>query len=256
MFSAISKTIIFSCLYFFMVAATSTASDHNRVIYTTDEALLSTTTSDGKSSGLFVDFFRQVATDANYPHAEVKILPWKRAQISAERGEIGVIGPITRTPKRETKYKWVGKLFPMRIVYVTLAGNMPINSLEMARQKVIAIKAGSASVFAAKKHDLPTEKLVTVSNQETILRMLEKGHVDGWLVWDVIAHRTVQKYGKHKNIQLQEGHVDVLGDLYLAASPQISDQELLVWRSALEKNIQSGELKSLLARYLQTDYLN
>lgn len=216
-------------------------------IYTSNEPLLSQQSEDGQVKGLFTDFFLQVAERANR-QVNIKRLPWKRAQQIAESDPNIAIGPLTRTARREDKFKWVGSLFPMRIVYLTLGDQPTIDSLEQARKLTIAIKGGSAAMFASRKHELPEANLTVVHQQELIFRMLQNKRVEGWLVWDVIAYRTIKEIAP--NVELETGLVDNLGDLYLAASPSTSEEELAIWQKALLEVRNEGAFDKIMHKYL------
>ena len=237
------------CIY--LTLPNSAHSAEIKRILTSDEPLLSKQMADGTSTGLFVDFFLSVAKEANRD-VTVTHLPWKRAQLNAQEANDVTLGPITRTKKRESSYKWIGPLFPMRITYMTREDQSRIETLEDARKLKVAIKGGSASVFASKKHQLPEVNLNIVSRQDLILDMLLRDRVDAWLVWDVIAHRTVQEFDK--GAKLQEGYTDELGELYMAASPTVSDQEIERWRKAMKIVIANGELNDITYKYLGRSY--
>lgn len=231
------------------IASTSSPSQAQTInkLLMSSEPLLAKTNADGHVQGIFADVFLNAAKEANR-QVEVTQLPWKRAQKIAQDGESIAIGPLTRNTRRENQYKWIGPLFPFRIVYMTAAGQPRIETLEQARSLKIGIKGGSAAVFAAKKHKIPESQQVMVAQQDLILGMLLRDRIDAWLVWDIIAHRTVQEFSK--GAKLQTGYTDEFGDLYLAASPSVPDSEIQIWREALKRVVDRGDLAQITHKYL------
>ncbi|MTI10942.1 substrate-binding periplasmic protein [Curvivirga aplysinae] len=243
--------LFISSIFVFLFSIQISIASEIKQILSSDEPLLSKKLPDGSSKGLFVDFFQIVAKNAGR-EVSVSHLPWKRAQKIAQEVSDATLGPLTRTSKRESKYKWIGPLFPMRITYMTTLDQPVVENLDQARRLKVAIKGGSAAVYASKKHQLSTNMVDVVSQQSSILEMLIRKRIDAWLVWDVIAHRTVQEFDS--GAQLQAGYTDELGELYMAASPSVSDEEIAVWRKAMEQAIKDGALKEITSKYLGRAY--
>jgi len=218
-----------------------------RQIYLSDDPLLSEETAAGVE-GLFADIFRRVAEGAQRT-VVFRRLPWKRAQKLAAEGNDIALGPLTRTKSRESKFSWIVPLFPMRIVYLTIQDQKPaIADLTQARRAHVAVKRGSTGTFAAAKHGLPESSVEVVNSQEIALQMLVRGRVDAWLTWDVIGYRARKILGS--DARLHPGYTDILGDLYLAASPGIAADELARWRRAAQSVVDSGALDRFMQHYL------
>jgi ABC-type amino acid transport substrate-binding protein len=219
------------------------ASDQIKYVYTTAEPLLEVVVGNTCYPNSFDSLLEEVARLAERK-IEIRRLPWKRAQVEVQNADNAGIFPITRNARREDLYVWIAPLFPFRIAYLTLGKKEPISSLEEARKKTIAIKAGSASEFVARKHGLPEKNVVVVSSQDTILKMLKAGRVDGWLVWDLIAHKATHEHAPEE--ELHFGYSEELGDLYFAASKNLSVGEAEVWRQAFLR----AQDMQLVERYL------
>lgn len=239
---------VFGMLMLFLagLAAAQPVLASNRIehVYTTAEPLLEVVVEKSCYPNSFDSLIQEVAKFANR-QVEVRRLPWKRAQVETQESSNAGIFPITRNARREKLYSWIAPLFPFRISYLTIGDGEPIGSLEKARKKTIAIKAGSSSEFMARKHNLPEENLVVVSSQETILKMLKVGRVDGWLVWDLIAYKAAHEHAPEENLSF--GFTEELGDLYFAASKQLDEVEAEIWRAAFEKAAE----EKIVERYLE-----
>lgn len=235
---------------------TGQATDRIEKICLSDEPLL-IDDRDGEMRGLFIDLFRQAAERIGRDIAFER-LPWKRCQLYAGESQAIGLGPLTRNSRREAKYAWVAPLFPMRVVYLTQAGSgKHADSLAAVREMIVGVKEGSVSVFVAKKHEIPESQLVTTQTQDLLLRMLLRGRIDTWQVWDVIGHRTLQLNLHDDELagaKLEEGLADVLGDLWFAASPGLPVEEVALWRGAFEALKAEGILDATVERHLGTSF--
>jgi len=243
------RNIMFTASVLIVLAAALRGASAGEIkqFYLSSEPLLSEQTEQGVE-GLFADVFRRVGKELGR-RVTMRRLPWKRAQkLVSESDAIG-IGPITRTPSREAKFAWIAPLFPMRIVYMTVRDRSPlIADLDQARRARVVVKRGSTGIFAAKKHKLPEVNVEVVNLQSNALQMLARGRIDAWLTWDVIAHRARKESGS--DVRLATGYTDVLGDLYIAASPRTDAAELAKWRAAAKRVIDTGGLKKIMRKYL------
>jgi len=217
-----------------------------KTLYLSDEPLL-VMDKNGESIGVFADLFKLAAKELNRD-IEIKRLPWKRAQITAETSSQVAIGPLTRTPKRESKFSWIAPLFQMRITYMSKSDSQSeIKSIENAQKLRIGIKRATASVYASKLHKIPAKNVQTTDSHEQLLQMLDIGRIDSWLVWDLIGYRAHKLFGE--NISISEGYSENLGDLYFAGSKDISKQEKALWHQAFEKVIKRGDMADILMNY-------
>lgn len=199
-------------------------------------------------NGPFADLFR--AAGARIGRELVfERLPWKRAQRNAGLETNIGLGPLTRTSRREANFKWIAPLFPMRIVYLTKKNSGPmVRNVEHARQLRVGVKRGSTGTFTAKQHELPNDRVTIANTQDQLLSLLDAGRIDTWLVWDFIAYRVLKKYGK--KFELEEGHSEILGDLYFAGSTDISDREAAEWRVGFQQINEEGVMDRILFQYL------
>ncbi len=240
------QLLILTFLISLLLGYTTSEAGEIKTIYLSNEPLL--VKDEGKKRiGVFADFFTLAAKELGR-EIEIIRLPWKRAQAVAQNKPGSALGPLTRTPKREDKYNWIAPLFQMRVTYMSKATLAPpIASVEEARKKIIGIKRGTASVYAAKLHDLPKSRLQVVDSQKQLLHMLDIGRIDGWLVWDLLGYRAHKLYGQ--GIELAEGFSENLGDLYFASSKDVSDKEKQLWLAAFEKIIRRGDMADLFMKY-------
>lgn len=235
------------CFLFFIPLLWNVAQAQEvKTLYLSDEPLL-VMDKDGEKIGLFADLFKLAAQELGR-NITVKRLPWKRAQKLVQNSSGVAIGPLTRTPKREANFTWVAPLFQMRISYMSIANRPPrITTLEMAREKKIGIKRATASVFASRLHKIPEKNIHSTDSHEQLLRLLEVGRIDSWMVWDLIGYRAHKLYGK--NVELVEGYSQNLGDLYFAGSKDISSDEINKWKKAFTTIIKRGDMSRLLKHY-------
>ena len=71
---------------------------------------------DGQPSGVDVDIVRAVLMRMGY-EPNIRIVPWKRAQIMAEEGEAAGIFSLTKSPEREVRYVFSDPINTVRDVF-------------------------------------------------------------------------------------------------------------------------------------------
>ncbi|WP_462379775.1 substrate-binding periplasmic protein [Pseudomonas sp. Marseille-QA0892] len=95
-------------------------------------------TVDGKLTGMSTEVVKAVLADVGID-ATFQAMPWARAYDTALHGENVMIYSIARTPERESQFKWVGMVAPMRwYLYSAASRPLALQTLDQAMPYQIA----------------------------------------------------------------------------------------------------------------------
>jgi polar amino acid transport system substrate-binding protein len=99
---------------------------------------------DGSVAGLGPDQMREIMARSGIAYT-IELLPWKRAYAAAGEQSNACVFYTTRTPERETRFKWVGPLDEAQWVLMARAGSpIRLSTLEDARPYTIGTYSGDA----------------------------------------------------------------------------------------------------------------
>ncbi len=229
----------------------SLSAEQIKILYLSDEHIF-TLEKNGSQQNFFSDLFL-IAAQKIDREIEIKRMPWKRAQKIIQQTTGGAIAPLTRTKEREPHYHWLHPLFPLRISYFTIKQTSPaISSLQEARQKRIGVKRGTFSEQIGARHQIPLAQLNSISSSEQILKLLDHGRIDAWLVWDLVAYRL--NGALQSPLDLERGFGELLGTMYFATSLDVSEDERKLWSGAFAQTIEEGHLERLFINYFGVSY--
>jgi polar amino acid transport system substrate-binding protein len=115
------------------------------------------------------------------PENKIEVLPWARAfQIASERPNT-IIFSLVRTPERENKFIWIGKVahVPMELITLKSSKLQTIKTLAELSDVQIGVKRLDAvTIWLASKGLQFDKELVEIVNTYTTMQMLEKGRID------------------------------------------------------------------------------
>ncbi len=214
----------------------TSASLKNVTIVTEEYPPYSYTTETGEIAGLSTAQVRRALQhlDVQLP---IKSYPWARSYDMAQNDPNVLIYPLVFTEERRDKFKWIHPVTPTRTYLYCLASRKDIrlNSLEDAKKYRIGIINGYFDgEYLLRKGFEIDRHLEVSSNSEVSLEKFFNGRYDLWIADNVYADYILQKQG-HSMQELREVYyikdLDLL--MYLAASPQTSDEIVDQFRRAL-----------------------
>ncbi|POZ60030.1 substrate-binding periplasmic protein [Chromobacterium alticapitis] len=202
---------------------------------------------DGGERGIALEAVDKVLARAGM-RGQLVMLPWKRAQLQAQGEEYACLLPLTRSPKREALYRWIGLLDNSDQTLFVLAGKPSrIHSLEDLKGKRVVALLGSSMSDWLRMHQVEFAELPTT---EDAYRELSLGVADAWAVHAPVARYLVKQQGRNAvpiqpALRLQETH------LYLACSKRMPEAVAQRLSEAFKQVRESGELERITARYLE-----
>ena len=115
------------------------------------------------------------------PETTIEVLPWARTYQIALNTPNTIIFSLVRTPERENKFIWIGKVahVPMELISLKTSQLQPIENLSELNDIKIGVKRLDAvTIWLASQGLNFGEELVEVSNTITTLQLLEKGRIE------------------------------------------------------------------------------
>lgn len=232
----------------FLVSFSSVAMPNEVVVYGL-EAMPLCGVVDGKPVGITVEILQE-ATKHGAPDFVFRMdVPWIRAQklVQEQSGELNGIIPFSRSPQRETSFKWVAELIQTQFRLYSFGRKAPVNSVEEAKEVSIGVVRGHAIIPLLEKQGIT--KLDLAPNAGVNAQKLHGKRVDTVADSDFIALYNWKKIGGETS-KLQEGLT--IGDptgVYFAAGLHFPDDVAKSIADALEGMRSDGKMKEILDRW-------
>lgn len=129
--------------------------------------------------GAMVELVRELTRRANVP-AHIGFVPWGRAMFLSTNLPQTAIFPLTRTAERETKFRWLVRLYQESYVFIaTRDGRFDLKRPEAMKDKRIGVLRGSAMIKELKA--MGYENLVESGSVDEGRRYLASGIVDAMI---------------------------------------------------------------------------
>jgi polar amino acid transport system substrate-binding protein len=182
----------------------------------------------------------------------IELQPWKRAYTLALTQPATCVYPTTRTPERQTLFKWVGPLVETDWVLYGRAGrNKGITRLDQVRGMRIGSYLGDVRGEYLKDLGFQVE---FVTNDEANPQKLMLDRIDLWVTSPRFAQLRLTRSGLAGSV------VPVLtfnrALLYLACNPAVADADIARMSAALAAMHVDGTVKALDQKYEQWETRN
>ena len=199
--------------------------------------------------GISIDIVKAIQQEIGTSY-KVKVYPWTRGLKKVDNKKNHALFSMLKTKERTPKYKWVGPLDQMQMVFFKKTGSsITINSIEDAKEVAkIGVSKGVAN------HDILKEKGftnldVSVGSDDKVIKKLLKGRVDLWPYIKSAGLYNAKKMGKAGQIEVIENLVLFEGPLYIAFNKQTDDKIIQKWQNALDKLIKDGTVDKIKKNY-------
>lgn len=204
----------------------------------------------GKASGLAVEVLNE-ATKYGAPEFVFNFdIPWTRAhqKILEADNKLVAIAPFSRIKERETKYKWIAKLFDGQAKLISYDRAVPIKNIEDAKNITIGVVRGHVIMSLLKENGLKNIDDSSKDAEVNTLKLLNKRYdtiADGELIciynWKLIGQDV-------KDLQFGPSIGDPI-NVYLAGNvnfpPEVADSIA----NAFEKMSKDGKLEEIYNRW-------
>jgi polar amino acid transport system substrate-binding protein len=156
-----------------------------------------------------------------------------------------------RTPERESKYKWVGPLAKLDMVFFTRAGSeLDVHSIEDAKKiSKIGVTKNVATHEILLNHGFTNLDVLQSGADDKNLKRLLKGRVDSWPTAYYAGIYNARKNGVLDQVEVIKDVSILTGHLYIAFNKETDDQIIHQWQSALDLLKSDGVIDDILNRY-------
>lgn len=244
--------------YAFLLAVfvvTGTAFAQKLTIYT-EEVAPYNFTEGNKIVGVSTEVVEAVMNKAGLDH-EMVSYPWARTyKLAAERPN-SLIFSISRRPKRETTFKWIGVIVPSRHSVFALKSriDIKIENIDDLKKYTIGTTLDDARETYLLENGFKISDLQRVAGKTANLQNYQKlklGRIDLWPMSEAIAYYIVRKSGDDPDRQIRKVFLFEemsKGGYYIASSLQTSDDIVKTIRETLEKFKKTTEYQQILEKW-------
>jgi len=238
-----TKTVIVAAIL--ALGCTASQAQPEPRLYLTTEAAAPHSMLEGKRViGIGADTVREIMTRANIDHT-IELLPWKRAYTAALERQDTCVFSTTRTPERETLFKWVGPIGEADWVLMGRADRkLKLETLDDARRYRIGTYNGDARDLYLRARGFDVDP---APNDLINPRKLMANRIDLWAASIRRGSATLSRMGYADKI------VPVLVfnriRVYLACNRAVPDALTARMGTALESMERDGALERILHRY-------
>lgn len=186
---------------------------------------------------------------------EFQSMPWARAYETAQSSEGVLIYSIGRNPQRETLFKWVGVIAPVRYhLYSLRERSLKFDQLDQARQYQIGtVNEDVGEQYLQSKGFLKGRNLQSSVKYETNYEKLKLGRVDLWIMTELVAAYLARQAGDDPAKVLFPSYaINDLGDdgYYMAFGARTPEPLVERFRKGLEAIKNNGTYDALKKKWL------
>ncbi|WP_135078991.1 transporter substrate-binding domain-containing protein [Terasakiella sp. SH-1] len=181
----------------------------------------------------------------------IKVLPWNRALKLLAKKKNSLLFSTARTPERENKYKWIGPLAFLEMVFFKRAGsNITLSSMEDAKKlEKIGVTKNVATHEILVNLGFTNLDVMQSGADEKNLRRLLKKRVDVWPTVYYAGTYSAKKMGVSDQIEVIPNVKIMSGHLYIAANKETDDKIIHQWQSALDILRTEGVIAEIIKKY-------
>ena len=198
--------------------------------------------------GYAFELFKRVAKQAEL-QADLHFYPWARAIRMLQAGQAQAVPVITRSPDRETQFRWLYPVGRFRFAVFTRA------SLALAPADIAALKphrVGSlrASVSRTMLESAGVPHVVEGKDYAELLALLNRGIVDAVIGPESVLRTLDTRGGEALRVTL----MDQGYDFYAAAGPAMSDETVQRVRQAYQHLVDAGVVAQLRKNHPEASF--
>ena len=181
---------------------------------------------------------------------KIKVYPWVRGNKILDKKKNSALFSMMRTKSRENKYKWVGPLDRLEIVFFKRKGsNITLKSIDDARKvKKIGVTKKVANYEILHSKGFKNLDVIGGSDDKNIKKLL-KGRIDLWPYVKVAGLYNAKKIGQAGMIVPIPNVTLAAGDLYIAFNKNTDDKIIKKWQKAFDELLKDGTIAKIKARY-------
>ncbi len=208
---------------------------------------------DGKPAGVAIDIVHELFKETE-TEGTIRFYPWKRAYKMGIKKKNTLLFTMSRTPERESLFKWIGPVFTVKVGLYRLRkrSDIQVRTLEDAKR----YNVGTVRGYASEKKLLNTgfeigKNIDQVSDEIKNVKKFLFHRVDLICSTDLVLAYYLRKEG-HR-LGETEKVVTLSGqfDEYMGFNKETADSVVDSFNKAFDKLKQDGIYNKILAKYMQ-----
>jgi polar amino acid transport system substrate-binding protein len=204
---------------------------------------------DGHLIGISTEIVQAIQKEVK-DTSKIKVYPWVRANKILDKKKNTALFSMMRTPSREKRYKWVGPLDHLEVVFFKKKGSkITLKNIDDARKvKKIGVTKKVANYEILHAMGFKNLDVAGGSDDKNIKKLL-KGRIDLWPYVKAAGYYNAKKIGQAGMIVAIPNVVLAQGDLYIAFNKNTDDKIVKKWQKAFDKLLKNGTIAKIKARY-------
>jgi ABC-type amino acid transport substrate-binding protein len=203
--------------------------------------------------GIAVDVLVAATAAAGDPLsvASIRMLPWPRAYLRAQKEDGVVLFSTTRTEQREPLFQWVGPIAATRVVLMARkADNIVISSVDDISRYTVGAILDDIGEQLLKSAGVAESSIKIIPSADALAKMLGAGRIQLWAYEENVA-RWYIKQSKLDNTQFEVVHVLKESDLYYTLNNNIPAATVQRLQDGVDKILNDkAAYQKILDRYL------
>ena len=201
-------------------------------------------TDDPIGPGILVELTQELGRRVGEP-VQVSFYPWTRTLLASQQPRTLVL-PLSRTPEREPHYRWMVKMYKQKYLFIGRRGDRQLNDPALLRNARVVVVRGTAHKRTL--IDAHYTHIAECTSIKECLRMVKKGIADATYGAEDV-HRYSANLDGNKESEFAFSPVFLTGEVWLAGSSDISEEDARKWRAAMEAARTDGALARILRKY-------
>lgn len=227
---------------FIACASAAQAEEIKRVRLAVGELAPFATNESVHGPGALVEVTQEMVRRATGNAVTAEFFPWKRAIAMVEAGPRVVVLPLTCTPERESRFRWLARLYWQNFVFVALRGRLGLSDPNLLKERHIAILRGSPHMHTLRGSGF--RRVTECNSVAECMRMLKTGHADA-----TYGGEAIHRHAAGKSDDFILGPTFREGEIWLAGSLDMSESEVQAWKAVLASLQGDGNYARILRKY-------
>lgn len=211
-------------------------------------------TQDGQLTGMSTEVVQAVLKQVGV-QASVQSMPWARAYDLALHGENILIYSITRSPERESLFKWVGSIAPCRwYLYSYVNHPVALQQLDDARRyQTATVNEDVGEQYLTARKFVIGQQLQSSNRYELNYQKLRTGHVDLWISDELNARYLARQAGDDPTLTLVQSlrvpELEDAGGFNMAFSAATPDATVQLFQKGLKTIRENGTFDAIARKW-------
>lgn len=198
----------------------------------------------GPGQGIVHEIVEELARRVGQP-AVIEYVPWAEAQrLASSQAPVGILA-LTRTPERESQYRWIAKLVADELLVAGRKG-VDVASLDGLRDRPTGVLRGSGAEVLLR--DKGFRKIAAAPEEWLNASRLRDGTIDAWIAPRMMMMHAWKEAGGDPRALVVGAPVRP-SEIWFAASKGVPEDDVQRWQNAFDAMRADGSYARILDKY-------